>query len=233
MSWIAFCAEYLTRLYSVKNKGTDFACVILQARCPMFYAGIDIAKYNHEAYVIGTDVKALFDSIFFSYTKDGCEKLLLLFEKLGIEKERVVIGMETTGHYWLSAYSFFSEFGYDVKVINPIQSEAFRKMYIRQTKNDSTDSFIIARIMRFGQFSATALSEENFMALRQLSRYRLAFVDECGDFKRRVIALLDQVFPEFAHSFQIHLVLPQRKSYSNIPRRRTCSPFRHVNLPPC
>jgi hypothetical protein len=55
--------------------------------------------------------------------------------------------------------------------------------------------------MRFGQFSATQLSEENVMALRQLSRYRLSLVSECGDCKRKVIALLDQVFPEYDKLF--------------------------------
>lgn len=87
------------------------------------------------------------------------------------------------------------------KVINPIQSDAFRKMYIRQTKNDSKDAFVIAQIMRFGEFSSTQLSEENIMAMRQLSRYRIALVDECSDCKRRVIALLDQVFSEYNKLF--------------------------------
>jgi transposase len=167
----------------------------------MFYAGIDIAKNKHEASVVGADGKALLDSISFSNTKEGCEKLLALFERIGIAKDDVLIGMEATGHYWLSVHAFFFDLGYDVKVINPIQSEAFRKMYIRQTKNDSKDSFIIAQIMRFGQFSATNLSEEGIVALRQLSRYRLALVDSCGDCKRRVIALLDQVFPEYDSLF--------------------------------
>jgi len=167
----------------------------------MFYAGIDIAKHKHEASVIDQEGKALLDSISFSNTKEGCEKLLLLFEKFEIAVNDVIIGMEATGHYWLSVYAFFTELGYDVKVINPIQSEAFRKMYIRQTKNDSKDSYIIAQIMRFGQYSSTTLSEENIVALRQLSRYRLALVDSCGDCKRRVIALLDQVFPEYDKLF--------------------------------
>jgi hypothetical protein len=74
-------------------------------------------------------------------------------------------------------------------------------MYIRQTKTDSKDSFIIAQVMRFGQFSTTNLSAEGAIALRQLSRYRLALVDSCGDCKRRVIALLDQVFPEYEQLF--------------------------------
>ncbi|OQB11234.1 MAG: Transposase IS116/IS110/IS902 family protein [Firmicutes bacterium ADurb.Bin193] len=167
----------------------------------MFYCGIDIAKHKHEASVIDADGTALLDSLSFSNSKDGCGKLLALFDRLNIIKDNVLIGMEATGHYWLSVHAFFLELGFTVKVINPIQSEAFRKMYIRQTKNDSKDSFIIAQIMRFGQFSATNLSEEGIVALRQLSRYRLALMDSCGDCKRRVIALLDQVFPEYDSLF--------------------------------
>ena len=162
----------------------------------LFYCGIDIAKNNHEASIIDARGKLLTESISFSNSQKGCEKLFKIFEKLEIIPENVVIGMEATGHYWLSVYSFLIENKFNTKVINPIQSEAFRKMYIRQTKNDSKDSFIIAQIMRFGQYSETKLSEENIVALRQLSRYRLTLVDSCSDCKHRVIALLDQVFPE-------------------------------------
>lgn len=167
----------------------------------MFYCGIDIAKYKHEASVIDINGKALIDSISFSNDKQGCEKLLAVFEKLEITPSDVIIGMEATGHYWLSVYTFFMELGYTLKVINPIQSEAFRKMYIRQTKNDSKDSYIIAQIMRFGEYSETSLSEDNIIALRQYSRYRMTMVDACGDCKRRLIALLDQVFPEYDKLF--------------------------------
>lgn len=167
----------------------------------MFYCGIDIAKYKHEASVIDTNGKAMLDSISFANDKQGCEKIIAVFQKFEISPDDIIIGMEATGHYWLSVYTFFLELGYNVKVINPIQSEAFRKMYIRQTKNDSKDSYIIAQIMRFGEYSATSLSDENIIALRQLSRYRLALVDACGDCKRRVIALLDQVFPEYDKLF--------------------------------
>jgi len=183
----------------------------------MFYVGIDIAKNKHEASLIDVSGKPLFDSISFSNSKEGCEKLLALFERFQIDKDDVVIGMEATGHYWLSVHAFFFELSYDVKVINPIQSEAFRKMYIRQTKNDSKDSHIIAQIMRFGQFSATNLSEESVVALRQLSRYRLALVDSCGDCKRRVIALLDQVFPEYGKFFSDTFGVASKEVLLNYP----------------
>lgn len=183
----------------------------------MYYCGIDIAKYKHEATVIDESGKALLDSISFANTKEGCEKLLALFERLSISKEDLLIGMEATGHYWLSVHAFLLDLEYEVKVINPIQSEAFRKMYIRQTKNDSKDSFIIAQIMRFGQFSTTSMSEEVIVAMRQLSRYRLALVDACGDCKRRVIALLDQVFPEYSSLFSDTFGVTSKEVLSQYP----------------
>ena len=183
----------------------------------MYYCGIDIAKYKHEATVIDESGKALLDSISFGNTKEGCEKLQALFERLNVSEDELLIGMEATGHYWLSVHAFLLEQGYEVKVINPIQSEAFRKMYIRQTKNDSKDSFIIAQIMRFGQFSTTTMSEEVIVAMRQLSRYRLALVDACGDCKRRTIALLDQVFPEYNGIFSDTFGATSKEVLSNYP----------------
>jgi transposase len=167
----------------------------------LYYCGIDIAKRSHEASVIDAEGKPLLDSITITNTQEGCEKLFALFERLSISKDAVIVGMEATGHYWLSVYEHLVELKYDVRVINPIQSDAFRKMYIRQTKNDSKDSFIIAQVMRFGQYSETTLSDENTVAMRQLTRFRMALVDNCGDCKRRIIALLDQVFPEYADLF--------------------------------
>lgn len=185
----------------------------------MFYCGIDIAKYKHEAAVIDEAGMALLDSISFANSKEGCEKLLALFQRLDIAKDALIVGMEATGHYWLSVYGYLLERGFEVKVINPIQSEAFRKMYIRQTKTDWKDSFIIAQIMRFGQFSATNLSEEVIVAMRQLSRYQLALVDACGDCKRRVIALLDQVFPEYDTLFSDTFGVTSKEVLSQYPIR--------------
>jgi transposase len=167
----------------------------------MHYCGIDIAKRKHEASVIDEAGHLLSKSISLENSSDGAGKLTGFLSEKGISKADVLIGMEATGHYWLSLYSFLTDEGYDVKVINPIQSDAFRKMYIRQTKNDSKDSFIIAQIMRFGEFQTTELSEESVIALRQLSRYRFSLVDTASDCKRRIIALLDQVFPEYEGLF--------------------------------
>lgn len=166
----------------------------------MYYVGIDIAKRSHEASVIDSAGKPLSNSISFANSKEGCDKLIALFERLGVDVDNAVIGMEATGHYWLSLYSYLLGLGYDLKVINPIQSDAFRKMSIRKTKNDSIDSLNIAQIMRFGGYSSTRLADENMQAMRMLTRYRFAVVEE-SSCKCKVIALLDQVFPEYEKLF--------------------------------
>ena len=167
----------------------------------MFYIGIDIAKKNHEASIIDSSGKSLSKSISFPNSTKGIEKFNNFIAEFGVTTNNCIIGMEATGHYWISLFSYIVDLGFTCYVINPIQSDAFRKMYVRQTKNDSVDSFIIAQIMRFGEFSISNFSDENTFALRNLTRYRFALVDECSDWKRKLIAILDQVFPEYSSLF--------------------------------
>ena len=167
----------------------------------MFYIGIDIAKKNHEASIIDSSGKSLSKSISFPNSTKGIEKFNNFIAEFGVTTNNCIIGMEATGHYWISLFSYIVDLGFTCYVINPIQSDAFRKMYVRQTKNDSVDSFIIAQIMRFGEFSISNFSDENTFALRNLTRYRFALVDECSDWKRKLVAILDHVFPEYSSLF--------------------------------
>jgi transposase len=104
----------------------------------MYYCGIDIAKRKHEVSVIDEAGRLLSKSFPIDNSADGAAVLFGFFSENGIDKTDVLIGMEATGHYWLSLYSYLTEAGCDVKVINPITSDAFRKMYIRQTKKSAT-----------------------------------------------------------------------------------------------
>jgi transposase len=167
----------------------------------MYYLGIDIAKRNHEAALIDERGHPLGKSLSFANSQEGCDSLIALLGANGATEENVLIGMEATGHYWLAVYEYLSARSYVIKVINPIQSEAFRRMQIRQVKNDSKDSVMIAQIMRYGEFSSSSLAEEDIIALKQLTRYRFSLVDSISDCKRKVIALLDQVFPEYESIF--------------------------------
>lgn len=58
-------------------------------------------------------------------------------------------------------------------------------MYIRQTKNDSKDSFLIAEVIRFGQFTTTSMADEDILSLRQLCRYRDSVISSRTEIKLR------------------------------------------------
>lgn len=166
----------------------------------MFIVGIDIGKNNHEATIINETGIIIVKSIKFTNSHSGANKLIEKINK-SIGNKDVIFGLEATGHYWLSLYSFLVEKGFTVNVINPIQSDSFRNLYIRQTKNDTKDSFIIAEVIRFGRFTTTQLADEKILSLRQLCRYRISLVDSVSELKCRIITVLDQVFPEYEKLF--------------------------------
>ena len=122
----------------------------------MYIVGIDIGKNHHEASIVSPEGKQIGPSLRFATTHKGADSLMsFIFKNIG--NSPCVFGMEATGHYWYPIYSFLKAKGYTIYVINPIQSDSLRKMYIRQTKNDSIDSFLIAEVIRFGQFGTTSM----------------------------------------------------------------------------
>ena len=164
----------------------------------MLFVGIDIAKRNHEASVIAQDGSVVRKAMRFANSQAGYNKFMDMVRGLS---EPVVFGMEATGHYWLTLYTHLRNDGFTVHVINPIQSDALRGMYIRKTKTDSVDSVIIADVIRFGRYCETSVEPGDLQAMRELCRQRFYVIDMASDLKRKVIALLDQVFPEYEKLF--------------------------------
>ena len=165
----------------------------------MYYIRIDIAKKAHEVCFLDQDGQVLDGNSFkIPNTLSGVDKL---FDKYALTLENAHVGMEATGHYWLVLYSWLFEKGFDIKVINPIVTDALRNMRIRKVKNDRVDAEIVAKVLMLGEYQETAIADGDTLALRQLCRFRLWQVQTVGDLKRKVIALLDQVFPEYADLF--------------------------------
>jgi len=168
----------------------------------MLYLGIDIGKNTHVATLLNETDKPLFKAFSFANTTDGGNSLIDKLHHHAKSVSEVEIGLEATGHYWLSVYSYLIERGYTVYVINPIQTDGWRKgAEIRNRKTDAIDSVLIADLIRYGRFVETTLADENIISLRNLSRFRNYLVSSIGDLKRKVICVLDQVFPEYQSVF--------------------------------
>lgn len=166
----------------------------------MYIVGTDIGKNHHEASIVSPEGKQIGHSLRFATTHKGADSLMsFIFNNIG--NSSCIFGMEATGHYWYPIYSFLKARGYTIYVINPIQSDSLRKMYIRQTKNDSIDSFLIAEVIRFGQFTTTSMADENILAMRQLCRYRDSVISSRTEIKLRISTIMEQIFPEYEKQF--------------------------------
>ncbi|HAB0008820.1 TPA_asm: IS110 family transposase [Listeria monocytogenes] len=167
----------------------------------MFFLGIDIGKRMHEAAVIDQTGKPIGKSLRFTNTKAGSETLLSFINQHQLSPQNTHIGLEATGHYWLSVFSFLKKLDFPVTAFNPLQSDSLRIFYLRKTKTDKTDAVLIAQVIRMDLPEETAFPQEDILQLKQLERMRYSVVDNTSDLKRKIIALLDQVFPEYEKLF--------------------------------
>ncbi len=168
----------------------------------MFFVGIDIGKNNHVASMMDDTGKVVFKAFSFPNTSDGGNALFSKLASYSLKPSDFEIGMEATGHYWLSVYSFLFEKSFLLHVINPIQTDGWRRgTEIRRRKNDIIDSVLIADLIRYGQFVETKLADEDLFSLRTLTRFRTYLVESISDLKRKVVCVLDQVFPEYQSIF--------------------------------
>lgn len=167
----------------------------------MFIVGIDIAKRSHMVRVMDSEGRTVYKPFAIRNNCSGCNVLLGRLRKLTNQRSEFILAMESTAHYWLALYTRLRKEGYRVVVLNPIQTNAMREMFIREAKTDEIDTLIIAETIRFGRYKASSVPQEKLLALRELCRNRFYLVDMGSDLKRKITALLDQVFPEFETQF--------------------------------
>ena len=136
----------------------------------MYFLGIDIGKRTHVASIMNEEGKVLLKGFSFPNTTEGAESLIERMVDYSGAPSDFVIGMEATGHYWLSIFSYLHESDYLIHVVNPLQTDGWRKgTEIRKRKNDIIDSVLIADLMRYGSFVETVLSDENVFSNARLN----------------------------------------------------------------
>jgi transposase len=164
----------------------------------MISVGIDIAKRTHEACFLDQDGQEILRPRRFQNTRSGVRALLDDVNRL---PEPVTIGLEATGHYWLALYDALTHAGLTIQVLNPLQTHAYRRTTVRKVKSDHKDAWLIADVVRIGRGRPAYVPDETILQLRELTRLRWGLVDRIGDAKRKVLTILDRVFPEYERLF--------------------------------
>jgi transposase len=164
----------------------------------MYFCGIDVAKHQHAALVVDDKGQTVQPAFSFDNSRAGFDQLSTAMAELS---EPSVVGLEATGHYWLALYDDLTRQGYSVTVINPLQVAAYRRSGIRKVKTDVLDAFWIADFLRIANLRPTDQDLPVILQLREFSRFRFWLTQQVGDCKRKILSILDRVFPEYETLF--------------------------------
>lgn len=166
-------------------------------------AGIDVGKHFSEMAVLSPSNDVVFRLKILHDASSSIGKAVELLHK--VEKDfaaRPVVIMESTGHYHKILFHSLVKAGFDVCVINPIQTDSIKNLGIRKVKNDKVDARRIALLYRFQNLKTTNIPEDDLGCLRSLCRQYYNLSDELTAYKNRLIGVLDQVMLNFTDVFK-------------------------------
>lgn len=171
----------------------------------MIFVGIDIAKNTHWASAMNSDGEILLEPFSFQNNNEGFLKFISKLSNF--DKQKMLIGLESTAHYGENIISYLFSLDYKIGVINPIQTSNLRKSNIRKTKNDKVDTFIIIKSLTLNNYNLVTTRDINNIKLKGLSRSRHNLIVMRSRSKIQLASFIDQLFPELNKFFKGNLHL--------------------------
>ncbi len=170
----------------------------------MIYVGIDIAKTNHYASIVNYSTGEIIENPFLvTNNKQGFE---LLYSKIkDFDKDKVLIGLESTAHYGNNLIFYFHEKQFKLGIINPIQTATLRKTRIRKVKNDKVDSILICEALSLGYYNLLSDYDIKLLEIKSLCRFHKDLKDKAAEAKIQLKTYVDQLFPELNGFFKDNL----------------------------
>jgi transposase len=190
----------------------------------MISVGIDVGKHSHEVCLLDAEGYQIGRFLRCHHSRQGIAALVDLLRR---QQEPCTIALEATGHYWLALYHHLRQEGFTLVTVNPLQVHAYRRSTIRKVKDDRRDAWAIADLLRIGRIRPSYVPSSDLQPLRDLTRFRVKLVDQVGDAKRRILGVLDKVFPEYENLFSSVFIATSREL---LKRAATAEEFAALGL---
>lgn len=173
----------------VRESGTD----------SMLIVAIDAAKYTHKAMICTFYGDVLVKPFEFDASMTGLEKVK---EQIRIERNRhgmkeVVVGVETTGHYYEDLVRRCQSEGYHVRILNAATTAQERQALLNWSKTDNLDLMAIVQSIVHGRGTSNDLSVGDVHNLQKLTRARRVLVGERTSTENLIRVHIDHIFREF------------------------------------
>lgn len=163
--------------------------------------GIDVGSETH--YARAFDHRGFeYSKKPFKFTNDeaGFEtfKAWILDIKEKHEKDKVVPGMEPTGHYWFNLGKFLQDNDMKPVLVNPHHVKKSKELDDNNpTKNDRKDPKVIAGLVKEGRYMIPYLPDGVYADLRTASNIRFQLQSELTRIKNRISRWFNIYFPEY------------------------------------
>jgi len=184
-----------------KNKSLNLGVVNNR----MLIVGVDSGKkLNYARFLFPEgDISKPFS---FKNTRPGFKELKqqISFNIAKGQCKSVIIGIESTGHYWKPfIYHFDKMPGVRVVQVNPAHVKKAKEIYDSSPgKTDQKDPGVITMLVQMGKFQELRLPKGEFASLRVYARQREQKVTELGVQRNILHSLVDTIFPEYGSVFQ-------------------------------
>ncbi len=192
----------------------------------MLFVGIDVSKSKHDCCILDSNGVVINDSLRISNSKEGFNTLyntIISYVKSN-DLSNIKIGLESTGHYSINITNFLYSKGFNIVTLNPLITNAFRKMTtLRKTKTDKSDAKIIATMLFSDESKSYSPLSYHIDELKSLTRHRYRMIGYRSKLKLSVNRLIDIIFPELPNivwsihqnsCYQLLLELPSPKAIS-------------------
>jgi len=165
--------------------------------------GVDIAKEEHWARITDSRGMELRKPIKVNNSTSGFENLLENVDKMKqkYEAEKVIIGMEPSGHYWRAFgwYLKLHESTPELVGVNPYHVKQVRELDDNsQNKSDKKDALTIAHLIKDGRYFEMYLPEGEYAELRIYNEERQRIIKQVNRANNTIVAVVDEYFPELA-----------------------------------
>jgi len=178
---------------------------IAQITSQTLIIGVDIAKHKHVARAQDFRGMEFGKAFYFENTNSDFNHFLNWIQQLMNQQgmEKVVVGMEPTGHYWLNLAHFLIEQRINFVVVNPMHVKKSKELDDNSpTKNDVKDARVIAQLVKDGRYAVPNIPQGVYAELRVARKIRDLLSVDLQAVQGQIHNWLDRFFPEFLTVFK-------------------------------
>ena len=160
---------------------------------------VDAAKFTHKAMITDFYGEILVKPFDFDASLSGFEKIKNAVKQTlnNYAQGELVVGIETTGHYYEDLVHHCRQENYRVRIINAATTAQERSTLLNWSKTDNLDLMAIVQSVIHGRGAFNELPSGSVYELQKLTRARRELVQSRSAIRNHIRVYMDHIFREF------------------------------------